>query len=155
MRIHRRVFVFALSAGMVVGVIRGYRMFLALLLIERYGLSSSQYGFYLSILSAVMSTIPLILFVALYRLGKRIDLRSTYFDVSVSLFFGSALAHCFGYVLGYFINPIGRETWASEWISILVIAATHGLSYGPYLFFLGFTAIALAYLRSEKEQRGE
>jgi hypothetical protein len=42
MRIHRRVFVFALSAGMVVGVIRGYSMFLAILLIDRYGLSSSH-----------------------------------------------------------------------------------------------------------------
>ena len=33
MRIHQRVFVFALSAGMVMGVIRGYSVFLALLLL--------------------------------------------------------------------------------------------------------------------------
>jgi len=75
--------------------------------------------------------------------------------VSVSLFIGCALAHCFRYVVGYFINPIGRETWTSEWTSILVIAATHGLSHGLSLFFLGFTAIALAYLRSEKDQLRE
>ena len=85
-------------------------------------------------------------------LGRRIDLRSTYVDVSVSLFIGCALALCFGYVVGYFINPIGRETWASEWTSILVMAATHGLSHGLYLFFLGFTAIALAYFKSREGQ---
>ena len=78
-------------------------------------------------------------------------MKSTYVDVSVSLFIGSALAHCFGYVVGYFINPIGRETWTSEWTSILVIAATHGLSQGLSLFFLGFTAIALSYFRSREE----
>ena len=150
MKIHRRVFVFALSAGMVVGVIRGYGMLLALLLIDRYGLSFSQCGLCLSILSVVMSMIPLILFIALYRLGKRIDLRSAYVDVSASLFIGCALAHFFGYVVGYFINPIGRENWTSEWTSILVIAAMHGLSHGLYLFFLGFTAIALAYFRSRE-----
>jgi len=149
MRIHRRVFVFALSAGMILGVIRGFRMFLAILLIERYGFSSSQCGLCLSILSVVLN-IPIIimLFVALYRLGKRIDMRSTYVDVSVSLFIGCALAHCFGYVVGSFINPIGREVWASDWTSILEIAVMHGLSQGLNLFFLGFTAIALSYFRS-------
>ena len=150
MRIHRSVFVFALSAGMVVGVIRGYKMFLAILLVEWYSFSSSQCRLWLNILSVVMSIIPLILFVALYWLGRRIDLRSTYFDVSVSLFIGCALAHCFGYVIGYFINPMGRETWTSEWTSLLEIAAMHGLSYGLYLFFLGFTAIALSYFRKRE-----
>lgn len=152
MRIHRRVFVFALSAGMVVGVIRGYRMFLALLLVKRYGLSSSQCGLFLSILSVVLDIlIPLILFVALYRLGKRIDMRSTYVDVSFSLFIGCAPAHCFGHVVGSFINPIGREVWTSEWTSMLEIAVMHGLSRGLNLFFLGFTAIALSYFRSREE----
>jgi hypothetical protein len=151
MRIHRRVFVFALSAGMVVGVIRGYGMFLPLLLIERYGLSSSQCGLCLSILSVVLDIlIPLILFVALYRLGKRIDLRSTYVDVSVSLFIGCALAYGFGYVVGSIINPMSREMIWADWTSILEMAAMHGLSHGLYLFFLGFTAIALAYFRSRE-----
>lgn len=141
---------------MVVGVIRGYRMFLAVLLVDRYGLSISQYGHFLSILSVVQGIlIPLILFVALYRLGKRIDMSSTYVDVSVSLFIGCALAHCFGYVVGYFINPIGREVWTSEWTSILVLAATYGYSHGLSLFFLGFTAIALAYFRSRERPAEE
>ena len=151
MKIHRKIFVFALSAGMIVGVIRGFRMFLALLLIDRHGLTTSQCGLYLSTLSVVLDIlIPIMLFVALYRLGKRIDMRSTYVDVSVSLFIGCALAHCFGYVLGYFINPVGREVWTSDWTSILLIAATRGLSHGLYLFFLGFTALALAYFWSRE-----
>jgi len=155
MRIHRKVFIFALSAGMVVGAIRGairgFMMLLPLLLVDRHGLSTSQAGRYLSILSVVLDVlIPIMLFVALYRLGKRIDLRSTYVDVSVSLFIGCALAHCFGYILGYYINPVVREVWTSEWNSILVIAATRGLSQGLYLFFLGFTAITLAYFRSRE-----
>jgi len=154
MRIHRRVFVFALSVGMIVGVIRGFRMFLYILLIERYGFSSSQSGLCLSILSLVMGIpMTIVLFAALYRLGKRIDMRSTYVDVSVSLFIGCALAHCFGYVLGSFINPISREgIWASDWnwISILEIAVMHGLWQGLNLFFLGFTAIALSHFRSRE-----
>jgi len=150
MRINRKVFVFALSAGIVLGLIRGYTMFLAILLRERY------------ILSLVIEIlIPLTLFITLYRLGKRIDLRSTYIDVSVSLFIGFALTHCFGYVVGSFINPMGREMiWSSEWtlrrlssvkMSPLEIAVMNGLSYGLYLFFLGFTAIALSYFRSREE----
>jgi len=151
MKIHRKVFAFALSAGMVVGVIGGFRVFLILLLIERYGFTTTQCGFYSSILSVVLNIlIPIMLLIALYRLGKRIDLRSTYVDVGVSLFIGGALAHCFGYVVGYFLNPIGREFWTSDSTSILVIAATHGLSHGLYLFFLGFTAITLAYFRSRE-----
>ena len=154
MKIHRKVFVFAFSAGMVVGAIRGtirgFMMLLPLLLIER-GLTTPQTGRYLSILSAVLDIlIPIMLFVALYRLGKRIDLRSTYVDVSVSLFIGCAPAHFFGYILGYYINPVAREVWASEWNSIIVIAATRGSSQGLYMFFLGFTALALAYFRSRE-----
>ena len=137
---------------MVVEVIRGYKMFLAILLIEWYGLSSSQCRLWLSILSVVMSTIPIILFIALYRLGRRIDMRSTYVDVSASLFIGCVLAHFFGYVVGFFINPVGRETWTSVWTSTFEMAAMQGFSYGLYLFFLGFTAIALAYLRSREGQ---
>lgn len=157
MRINRKVFVFALSAGIVLGLIRGYTMFLALLLRERYRLSSSQFLLCSSILSVVLEIlIPLTLFITLYRLGKRIDLRRTYIDVSVSLFIGCALAHCFGYVVGSFINPMGREMiWPSEWTSILEIAVMNGLSHGLYLFFLGFTAIALSYFRSREGPAGE
>lgn len=153
MRINRRVFVFAISAGMIMGVIRGFRMFLPILLIERYGFSSSQSQLYLSILSLVLNIpITIMLFIALYRLGKRIDMRSTYVDVSASLFIGYTLAHYFGYFLGSFINPLSREwIWALDLVSILKITVMYGLSQGLNMFFLGFTAIALSYFRNREE----
>ena len=145
--INRKVFITALLFGLVVGAIDGYRVQLPLMLLHRQNVPFAKVGTYLSVLSMVSDLlIPTLMFASLYLLGKGIDLRDTYGRVSASLLIGSVLGGFSGFVSGYLITPYGWENWTSGF----AIASTRSLLHMIRLFFLGFTALALAYLRNRE-----
>ena len=137
--INRKVFITALLFGLVVGGIDGYRVYLPSMLHHRA----------LSMVSDLL--IPTLLFVSLYLLGKGIDLRDTYGRVSASLLIGSVLGGFSGFVSGYLIPPYGWEDWGPlPLASGFAIASKRSLLHMIRLFFLGFTALALAYFRNRE-----
>ena len=100
----------------------------------------AQHRLYASIISTVREVLlPILIFAALYRIGKNIDLRNSYGSVSASLLIGVAL--------GFFVGElISRVWWWDYWGDLLYISALRAVSRVPLQFFLGFTALALAYL---------
>ena len=142
--INRKVFITALLFGLVFGCIDNLRVLFRIL-----GLVPFRVTIYVYILGVVRSIlIPILMFVVLYRLGKRIDLRNSYDSVSISLLIGSAVGPIFGCFLDQLVYP---ELWWDSWVGQLYLAAVQALVQASRLFFLGFTALALAYLRNREE----
>ena len=142
--IHRKVFITALLFGLVFGGIDGLRA-----LFRNFGLVPFRVPIYVDILGVVSGVLlPILMFVVLYLLGKNIDLRNSYGSVSISLLIGGAIGPLFGCFLDQLISP---DLWWDSWAGQLYITAVQAMVHSPRQFFLGFTALALAYLRNREE----
>jgi hypothetical protein len=85
---------------------------------------------------------PLLLFASFYLIGRNIDLASDFPSVLVSLFVGN-LAGC---LIAYFSLYVGSYVASSSfleflWLSLELLYMAFSLE-----FFVGFTALAMAYI---------
>ena len=101
---------------------------------------------------------PIIMFLAIYFLGKKVDVARRYISVGISLFIGGLI----GNSVPYFLLP---ELFGSHWegafpdiLSVVttVIAFTIILlEFGFSTLFVGFFAVSLANFRHRKEDFSE
>ena len=145
--IHLKIFILTFLFGIVFEGI-GYLRVHLFRIFGLYGDTFAQHQFYAIILGVVRNVlIPILMFVVLYRLGKDIVLRSAYISVSVSLFIGGAFGPFFRCFVDQLISP---DLWWDSWAGQLYLTAVQAMVHALRQFFLGFTALALAYLRNRE-----
>ena len=147
--IHRKVFITALLFGLVLGGIESFRVYYFFFIIV------CARELFMSTLGVVRGALlSIIMFIIFFRLGKNIDLRNSYVNVSASLIIGSTLGPLFGWLAGVIIlkliSPVAPEYWWDSWGDQLRRAALLATFHIPRQLFLGFTALSLAYLRNRE-----
>lgn len=116
-------------------------------------LPPGQYRFFSYSVASFVSFLisPVLLFVAFYQLGKKLDLRRDYKAVAVNLFMGGMI----GNSLSYFLVPVlltGTQ-WEASFSDVLSLILTifSGLmlfvEFGLSMVFSGFFALTIAYFR--------
>lgn len=149
----RKVFIIALLFGLVIGVVSNLWVYF-LFIVFQGRLPFTQFQSFMNILQIVKDFLPsIVMFFVFYRLGKNIDIKKAYVGVSASLIIGFAPGLFLGWLSSVFIMSV--EFWWYNLGDQLYKDALAGVSCVTRQFFLGFTAIALAYFRTEKEQRRE
>jgi hypothetical protein len=101
-------------------------------------------------LPAINIAITIIIFAVIYSIGKGVDLKTKLKSVTVSLSIGCFLGSLIGYS-AYVVIPFFKgASWHSGLLDF-VLAVVHvllmSLEISLGLFFVSFTASALAYLR--------
>ncbi len=141
-RTSRLIFALIFVFDLAFGVLDGYREFLPLTL-RSQGISLASVGWYMSMVSAISFVVsPVLLFIAMYLVGRRFDLKEKLASAIVLLLLG-------GYVreaVGHLISPLivfGLNydmVFASLTTSLIpTITITN--------FFVAFTGLATAYIR--------
>jgi len=146
--IHRKVFITALLFGLIIGFVNNLWVYF-LLKIFQGRLSLTQFQSFMNILPVLKDvSLSIIMFVAFYRLGKDIDLKNAYVNVSASLIIGCAPSLFLGWLLSLLI--MSGEFWLYHVSDQLYKGAQAGAYCVAWQFFLGFTALALAYFRNRE-----
>lgn len=149
-----KVFVAALLFNLVIGVLQGFRPLLYMRFHHQYKFNIALCVFYQGVQKIGSEVlVPLLAFFSLYLLGKRINLRSTYIRVCLSLIVAGALGHYFGYSIGYLLPSYAREFWA-PYRHILWQMKFHSIK-ALHMFFLGFTALTISYFKNKPQGQEE
>ena len=150
--IHRKVFITALLFGLILGGVNNLSVYFLFVMFQgRF--SFTQFQLFMNILRVVKDIlVSIIMFVVFYRLGKDIDLKSAYANVSASLLIGYASGVFLGWLSSVLIMEV--EFWWGYLGDQLYKDAQAGVYCVTRQFFLGFTALSLAYLRN-REGRAE
>lgn len=141
-RTSRLIFALIFVFGLVFGVLDGYREFLPLTL-RSQEISLASVGWYMSMVSAISFVVsPVLLFIAMYLVGRRFDLKEKLASAIVLLLLG-------GYVreaVGHLISPL-----IVFGLNYDMVFASLTTSLIPTItlsnFFVAFTGLATAYIR--------
>ena len=146
--IHRKVFITALLSGLIFGVVNNLWVYIIFKMLQS-NLSFIQFQLFIDILTRSKDvSLSSIFFVALYRLGKDIDLKNGYVNVSASLIIGCAPGFFLGWLLSILIMSV--EFWWYHFGGQLFKDTLAGAYCVTWQFFLGFTALALAYFQKRE-----
>jgi len=147
--IHRKVFITALLSGLMFGVVNNLWVHFLFKIFQEARSPYTQFLLLVDILRVLRDvSLSSILFVALYRLGKNIDLKNAYVNVSASLIIGCAPGLFLGLLLSVLIMSV--EFWWYHFSDNLYRGAQAGAYCVAWQFFLGFTALALAHFRNRE-----
>jgi len=130
----------ALIFSLALGAVQGYSAGLPIRLYEQ-DVPIVTIGTYLAVISLIRTAInPFLIFIGFYLVGRKIDLKANLGLSILSLIAGASIGGFVGYAVTTLImNPL---------VELLVGAA--GYSTGFYqIFFVAFTALAIAHLRKK------
>ena len=136
-----KIFTVALTFSFVVGALSHRMLYLGVL-----HLSSQMFDWLWSLIGVGSFIIsPLLLFASFYLIGRNIDLASDFLSVLVPLFIGSWAGQLIGRlgISWYIIVSQGWESAPSTLFGLLWVSFTMAFSFE---FFVGFTALATAYI---------
>ena len=149
--IHRKVFITALLYGLIFGVVNNLWVY-SLFKIFQGRLPETEFQLFIDGIDILRGLKDVLLsstlFVTFYSLGKDIDLKNDYTNVSASLIIGCAPGLFLGWLLSTLI--MSMEFWWYHFGDQLYRGAQAGAYCVTRQFFLGFTALALAYFRKRE-----
>jgi len=136
------VLVISLLAVLPQGMLQGYTEYSYLGWISRSlnPQAYSQFVTEVNLVSILMN--PVLLFVLMYVYGFAIDLRKDYVAVAALLFIGAFLGGFVGRSAIYYASPASKDT-----LSTLGSAAFESIASAVSAVFVGFSAVALAFVR--------
>ena len=142
------IFLVALIFGAVLGALRAYSAYLPILLHE-HDAPFAVIGFWFSITELTRLAIsPFLIFIAFYLVGRKINLKANLSRSILSLIVGGFVGNFLGFSsVTLIFNPDRPK--------LLIGAVFTGLNpHGSFLriFFVAFTALAIAYLRPAKSE---
>ncbi len=141
MKFNWKVFTVALIFSLVVGVLSHSFLYLVLLHLSQQMLDWLYYP--ITAISFIIS--PLLLFTSFYLIGRKIDLASDFLSVLVPLFTGSWAGQLIG-GLGIHWYIIVSQGWESSPSTLSGVLWVGFISAFSPEFFVGFTALAMAYI---------
>ncbi len=141
-RTSRLIFALIFVFDLVFGVLDGYREFLPLTL-RSQEISLASVGWYMSMVSAISFVVsPVLLFIAMYLVGRRFDLKEKLASAIVLLLLGGYV----GEAVGHLISPL-----IVFGLNYDMVFASLTTSLIPTItlsnFFVAFTGLATAYIR--------
>ena len=136
------IFLVAVIFGLALGALQGYTVGLPFRLHEQ-GVPLVDVGIHLSYIQLIRTAIdPFLILVGFYLAGRKIYLKA---NLGLSLIAGASIGGFVGYaVTTLIINPLPNRPYVE-----LLVSAVYPLGFGSFLqiFFVAFTALAIAHLR--------
>ena len=137
----------ALIFGLALGTLQGYSVGLPIRLHEQ-GATLVTIGVYMSFISLARFAInPFLILIGFYLVGRKIDLKANLGLSILSLIAGASIGGFVGYAVAtLIINPLPNRPYVE-----LLVSAVYPLGFGSFLqiFFVAFTALAIAHLRKK------
>jgi hypothetical protein len=143
MKLHKKLGLVIFTYEFIKSIGSGLKLFLALTLVERYGMHIAQVGQIITYMSIILGILFYAAFYMAYRMGGEIDLGERYIDVLFTIVVVSTVASVTGYILGFL--AIGAQRYADGfgvlplWITLHVYGRViHNIMFVFSAASLGF-----------------
>jgi hypothetical protein len=135
------MFLVILTLGFASGFIFVYQMLLPFLFDYTQSISFVTFSYLFLFINLIIS--PILVFIGIYYIGKKIDLKTKLSSSIIRLLSGAFTGYFLGYTIAHLFSGYEFETFVVPYLSGVMSLLFSSLS----MFFTAFTALAIAYIR--------
>jgi len=144
MNLHKKLGLVIFMYEFIQSINSGLKPYLALTLIERYGMSITQFGQINTYRLIIFGPLPYIAFYMVYKIGGEIDMWERQTDVLVTIVVVSLVACITGYITGFL--AISAQMYI-EGYGLLLLITPHVFGRVIHNIMLGFSAASLGFFK--------
>jgi small-conductance mechanosensitive channel len=145
MKLHKKLGLVIFVYEFIKSIGSGLRPYLALTLMERYGMPITQIGQIRTYMSIIFGTLFFVAFYMAYRIGGEIDMGERHADVLVTIVVVSIVACVTGYISGFL--AIGAQRYTDGYGVLLLMVTSHVFGRVIHDVMFGFSAASLGFFR--------
>ena len=135
------MFLVILILGFASGFLFVYRILLPVLIDYHQSISYIIFSYLFVFIELIIS--PILVFIGIYYIGKKIDLKTKLNSSIIRLLSGAYTGYFLGYTIAHLFSGYELETFVVPYFSGVLSLFFGSLS----MFFTAFTALAIAYIR--------